>query len=186
MVKLVLGVAGTIGAGKDTFTNYIKEKYNFQIISMGDLVREEAKQLGMLEDRETLQDLANKRRAEFGIGYWARKAAKKISESKHELFAINGMRTPADVSSPKKVFGDKFKLLLLDATPETRFKRLKARKRLGDPKTLAEFKKQEEREWKLFDFKKTITFADFKIENEVHGHENFYKQIDELIAKLLH
>jgi dephospho-CoA kinase len=185
MVKLILGVGGTIGAGKDVCTDHLKSKHGFVVIEMGDLVREEAKQNNMSETRENLQFLTKKQTDEFGIGYWTRKAIKKVEELKADHVAINGVRRPVDVTLPKKVFRDKFKLLFVDADVAVRFKRLKERKRPGDPKTLAEFKKQEQNEWKIFDFEKTMKLADFTIKNETASMEDFYRQIDEVIFKLI-
>jgi len=185
MVKLILGVGGTIGAGKDVCTDYLKQKYNFTVLEMGDLVREELKQSNMSETRENLQFLAKKRTDEFGIGFWTRKAVKKVEGMKADHVAINGVRRPVDVTLPKKVFGDKFKLLFVDADVAVRFKRLKERKRPGDPKTLSEFKKQEQNEWKIFDFERTMKLADFTIKNETSSVEDFHKQIDEVMAKLI-
>ena len=184
MVKLVIGVGGTIGAGKDVCTDYLKNKYGFMIIEMGDLVREELKQNGMPESRENLQFLAKKRTDEFGIGYWARKTIQKIESLKKDFIAINGVRRPIDANLPRKVFGDKYKLIFVDADVEIRFKRLKARKRPGDPKTLAEFKKQERAEWKLFDFEHAMEKADFTIKNNTNNLDDFYKQIDEIVSKI--
>jgi len=185
MVKLILGVGGTIGAGKDVCTDYLKQKYKFTVLEMGDLVREELKQSNMSETRENLQFLAKKRTDEFGIGFWTRKAVKKAEGIKADYVAINGIRRPVDVTLPKKVFGDKFKLLFVDADVAVRFKRLKERKRPGDPKTLSEFKKQEQNEWKIFDFERTMKLADFTIKNETSSMEDFHKQIDEVMAKLI-
>jgi dephospho-CoA kinase len=187
MVKLVLGVGGTIGAGKDVCTDYLKQKYKFTVLEMGDLVREELKQSNMSETRENLQFLAKKRTDEFGIGFWTRKAVKKAEDLgiKADYVAINGVRRPVDATLPKKVFGDKFKLLFVDADVAVRFKRLKERKRPGDPKTLSEFKKQEQNEWKIFDFERTMKLADFTIKNETSSVEDFHKQIDEVMAKLI-
>lgn len=185
MVRLILGIGGTIGAGKDVCTDYLKQKYKFEIFTMGDLVREEAKRAGFAETRENLEFIAKKRIDEFGMGYWARKAIQKIQNSKSDFIAINGVRRPIDVTLPGKVFGGKYKVIFIDADVEVRFKRLKARKRPGDPKTLAEFKKQELAEWKLFDFEKAMKLADFTIKNNTDRPEDLYRQIDELMGKLV-
>ncbi len=182
--KIIIGVTGTIGAGKDTVTDYLRDKYSFTVISMGDLVREELKATGAQENRENLQHFVKKKTDEFGNGYWARKCVAKIQQLKTEKIAISGVRRPMDASIPKKVFGNIYKLILVDANVELRFKRLKARKRVGDPKTLAEFKKQEKAEHKLFDFEKTAALADFVIKNETNL-EDLHKQVDEIMNNLL-
>lgn len=183
MLKIVIGVAGTIGAGKDTVTNHLRDKHGFRVVSMGDLVREEAAAAGIPESRENLQFWARKQTDKFGIGYWARKTSAKISELGVEKVAISGVRRHQDAAVPKKVFGSKFKLILVDADISVRFNRLKARKRVGDPKTLAEFKKQEQGEHRLFDYEKTAQLADFKIKND-DGFEDLYKHIDEVLKNL--
>jgi len=185
MVKLVIGVGGTIGAGKDFCTDYLKKKYSFEVIEMGNLTREEAKQAGFAETRENLEFITKKRTDEFGIGYWARKAVQKAQVIKSDFIAINGVRRPIDVTLPKKVFGDKYHVIFIDADVEVRFKRLKARKRPGDPKTLAEFKKQEHSEWRLFDFENAMKKADVIIKNDTDNSEDFYKQIDAVISKFI-
>ncbi|MFH0868726.1 MAG: AAA family ATPase [archaeon] len=181
-VKMIIGVTGTIGAGKDTVTDYLRDKYGFTVVSMGDIVREELKSTGMQENRENLQFIAKKRTDEFGNGYWARKCAAKIQQLGKEKTAVTGVRRPMDVSIPKKVFGNIYKLIFVDADVELRFKRLKSRKRVGDPKTLAEFKKQELAEWKLFDYEKTAKMADFTVKNE-GALEELQKQVDEILKK---
>jgi len=181
--KIIIGVTGTIGAGKDTVTDYLRDKHSFTVVSMGDLVREELKTSGMDDSRENLQFLAKKRTDEFGNGYWARKCAAKIQKLGVAKVAVTGVRRPMDTSIPKKVFGDIYKLILVDAGTEIRFKRLKSRKRVGDPKTISEFKKQESAEHKLFDFEKTASLADFVVKNET-TLEDLHKQVEEILKKL--
>jgi dephospho-CoA kinase len=183
-MKLIIGLAGTIGAGKDTAWDFLKEKYKFKEIIMGDLVREEAKEFGIEENRENLQSLAKEKTDKFGEDYWIHKAVKKLEKMDAERAIINGVRRPLDVLIPRQEFGDKFKAIFVDADVKIRFERLKARKRPGDPKNLDEFVTQEKNEWKQFDFEKTKSMSDYLINND-KGLKELHKQLTDLMKKLL-
>ncbi|MCX6774873.1 MAG: AAA family ATPase [DPANN group archaeon] len=183
MVKLVLGLTGTIGAGKDVVSEHLKKKYNFKEIGMGDLTREELKTTSLPENRENLQALSKERTDKFGQDYWIKKAARRVELMNANFVIMNGLRRPIDITIPKKEFGNKFKLILVDADSEIRFERLKSRNRPGDPKTLEEFKKQENAEHKLFDFDTTAKMADFVLKNEA-GLEILYAEVDKMMKSL--
>jgi dephospho-CoA kinase len=185
MVKLVLGLIGTIGAGKDVVSKYLQQKYNFFEIGMGDLVREELAGRDIAENRENLQAISKELTDKFGQAYWAKKVVQRIKNSKCDYVVINGIRRSVDVLTPKKEFGSQFKLLLVDADPQIRFERIKARNRPGDPQTLEAFKKQEAGEYALYgDFDKAVKLADFKLDNS-GTLEQTYSQIDKFIKNLL-
>jgi dephospho-CoA kinase len=183
MVKLVLGLTGTIGAGKDVVSEHLKEKYNFKEIGTGDLNREELKATNLPENRENLQALSKERTDKFGQDYWIKKAVERVKSMKADFVIMNGLRRPIDVTVPKKEFGNKFKLILVDADSKIRFERLKTRNRPGDPKTLEEFKKQENAEHKLFDFDTTAKMADFVLKNEA-GLDILYAEVDKMMKSL--
>lgn len=179
----VIGLMGFIGAGKDTVSDYLRDKYGYDVVIMGDVVREEFKKRGLPETREALQDLQKEMVQKHGIEYWAKKTVERIKEKKFEKVVINGIRRPVDASVPKKEFGDDMITIIVNADTKIRFERLKKRARPGDPKTIAEFKAQEKREWKMFDFKKTLTYADYTIKNNGTVDE-LQKQIDKLVEKV--
>ncbi len=183
MVKLIIGIAGTIGAGKDTAADHLKKKYNFQGFTIGDLIREEAKELGIEETRDNLQSLSKERTDKFGEDYWIKKAADRTKQMNIDFAIINGIRRPVDVIIPRQAFGDKFKCIFVDADIKIRFERLKARKRFDDPKNIEDFSEQEKREWKQFDYAKTKELADFVVTNDA-GVEELYKKLEELMKKL--
>ena len=183
MARLVLGLCGAIGAGKDTAADYLKQKHNFLVIGMGDMIREEAKKLNILETRENLQDLGNKKRKEFGADYWIRKICEKIISAKAELAAINGIRVTTEAIVPREIFKDKFKIALLESPVEVRFQRLKERKRPGDPLTFEDFQKQEQSEWEKFGFAETFKLADVKL-NTNSSIETCQAEVGKLLKQL--
>ena len=50
--KVVIGLTGTIGSGKDIIAKYLVDKHGFQMVGMGDTVREEADRQGLEKTRE--------------------------------------------------------------------------------------------------------------------------------------
>lgn len=184
MTKTVIGLVGTIGAGKDFVSDYIVKKHGFQVVSMGDLVREEATNQGLEHNRENLQNLSRRFTDEHGSKYWAYKVTDRVLKLKWEKAIINGMRRVQELEVYRERFGNKFKLILIDADPKIRFERLKSRLRPGDPQTWEEFAKQEKNELKLYGtFDETIKLADYTIKNE-GTPEQLFSKIDELIGKL--
>lgn len=182
--KIAIGLVGTIGAGKDFASDYIVKKHGFQVISMGDLVREEASKQGLEHTRENLQNLSRRFTDKHGSKYWAYKVTEKILELGWEKVVINGMRRVQELEVYREKFASNFKLLLINADPKIRFKRLKIRRRPGDPKKWEDFVKQEKNELKLYGtFDETIRLADFTMKNE-STPEQFFVQIDKLIEKL--
>jgi dephospho-CoA kinase len=179
----IIGIAATIGAGKNTACSYIMKKYGYQMIVMGDLVREAARELGLKPNRENLQKVQKIYTDKHGLDYWARETIKKIRKEGWEKVLINGIRRPEDAKVPKEEFGKDFVLILIDATPEIRFARLKKRARIGDPKTWEEFERQEMNEWKLFRFKRMLSYVDYRVENN-GTLEELYERIDELIRRI--
>jgi len=174
----MIGVVGTIGSGKGVVCRYLKEKYRFRVVTMSNILRALARKNKIRISRESLQRIQDKYHEKYGLDYLINLAIKKIKKSKNA--AIDGIRTPTQVQVAKKAGA---KIIFVDAKPEIRFERLKERRRKGFPKTLKEFKKDEINEWRHFNFKKTFSYADFKINND--GNEKqLFAQVDKIIKTL--
>ena len=185
MEKVVIGLIGTIGSGKDTVSDYLIKKHKFLEVSIGDLVREAAKSKKLKLTRDNLQHITKSYKKRYGSDYWSKKAVKKILRIKSNKIILNGIRSLSDLTFQKRAFKKNFFLVLVDAKPSIRFERMRKRKRPGDPKTLSEFKRQEKNEYKLYgNFEKTLKKADFKINNNYTVKET-YNQTSKLLKKLL-
>lgn len=176
----IIGLIGLIGSGKDVVSDYIAKNYGYNVVVMGDIVREIAAALGRTHDRHDLIKTQKECVEKYGMDYFSKKVVEKIRKNNWQKAVINGIRRPEDATVPKKIFGDEMVIALVDAKPETRFMRMQGRKRIGDPQTFDEFLIQEKKEMKSFRLDETIGLAEYKIRNE-GTLEDLYKNIDDFM-----
>lgn len=177
----IIGIVGLIGSGKDEAANYIAERYSYRIINMSDIFREILRSEGIEPTRKNLQEERVKR----GMRFLAQEVVKRIKNMAKkgvEKIVITSVRRPEDYEIVKKAFGD-YKLIQIFADKEKRFERMKKRGRPGDPKTLEEFEKQENKDKEIFEFEKTFKYADYKIDNN-GTKEDLRNKIDELMKRI--
>jgi dephospho-CoA kinase len=66
---IIIGITGTLGAGKGTIVDYLIQEEDFEHYSVRGFLLEEMKKMGMPENRDSMTRLANKLRAAFGPSY---------------------------------------------------------------------------------------------------------------------
>ena len=186
---MIIGLTGKNASGKGEAANYLKTK-DFIYYSLSDVLREEATKRNLEHSRDNLINLGNELREEFGPNYLAQQINLKINEinkkilsSRKNFFVIDSIRSPFEAKELSK--NKDFVLVGIDAPIELRFKRLLERNRLGDAKTLEEFKAQEEKENLKSDTNQQLD-ATFKMSEKVILNdktlEDLYKEIDSLIG----
>jgi len=178
----IIGIMGLIGSGKDAVSQYLAEKYGYEVIGMGNIVRELSKGIGRTNGRDDLQQTQKEIVEKYGWEYFAENVVKKILKNRLDKVVINGIRRPQDAIVPKRYFGKDIVILLIDAPPKVRYERLKQRKRESDPETFEEFMRQEKNEIKLFNIEETLKYYDYKIENK-GDVEKLRKTLDEFMKK---
>jgi dephospho-CoA kinase len=158
----VIGFCGLPGAGKSTVLKFIEDLG--EIITMGNVIRNEARERGIEPTDENLGKIANELREEFGEEIIAKKCVVLIKQLKKKIIFIDGLRSLAEV----KVFRNSWKFpivaVILDNT--TRIERLLNRGRPDDPKTLEEQKERDEREI-AFGLNDVIACANYEIDNNI-------------------
>lgn len=140
---MFIGLTGTLASGKGVVADFLKEK-GFAYFSLGDELREIARQRGIEITRKNLQDLGNQLRKESGGGVIAEIISKKIKEGKCNDAVIDSIRSPYEIEILRKL--DNFFLVSIDAPWIYRFERIKSRNRENDPKTPEDFLKVETRD----------------------------------------
>lgn len=133
---MIIGLTGNLCAGKGEVANYLKSS-GFFSCSLSDVLREEADKLRMPKTRDNMIALGNKLRKEQGNGVLAQKIKKILPEDQN--IVIDSIRNPEEVKELKQLPG--FVMVGVDSLEETRFARMLARNRHGDPKTIEEFRK---------------------------------------------
>jgi len=161
--KILIGIAGMPGAGKDTIRKTV-QKLGFPVIVMGDEVRSEAKRKGLKITPENLGKLMLQMRKENGPAAVAKRCIPKIKAIESPVIFIDGIRSLHEVEEFKKKFLN-VKVLAIHASPKTRFKRLLKRGRRDDPKDWESFVERDRRELKV-GLGEVIATADYMVINE--------------------
>jgi dephospho-CoA kinase len=173
----VVGVTGLPGSGKSVVAR-IAKSLGIDVIRMGDVVREEADKAN-----EDVGEVAVKLREEYGESIIAERCVEMIKRRKAEdktdnkkskiptnsladqrIYMIEGIRSLYEVDVFKKSFQN-FKVIAVYSRPESRFKRLRRRKRLDDTNDILRFSKRDQRELR-FGIGDVIATSDYMVVNE--------------------
>ena len=175
----VMGISGLPGSGK-SLVSEIAEKKGAIIVSMGDIVREEAKKRG-----ETSKQTSRNLRKEHGKYIIAELTIKKIKHLQEEgienPIIVEGIRSYHEVDMFKENFNN-FILLSIFANPDLRFKRLQNRMREDDSKDYSEFVKRDQMELE-FGIGNVIALSDKIIINE-SDLESYSQKINEFLDEI--
>lgn len=172
-LPLIVCITGMPGAGKTTVAKALREN-GFKIITMGDVVREEATRQGLEQNDINLGKLMIRLRKTLGAGAIAHLIVQKMQKEPSDLVAVDGLRSMSEVEVLQK--HGTVKVLGIHAPKEARFKFLKGRARKDAPKTEDEFLNRDKRELEV-GIGEAISYSDKIITND--------KTIKELQAKAL-
>lgn len=164
----IIGLTGRNASGKGTVASFLM-KSSFVYHSLSDTLRDELKNRDLEESRENLIKIGNNLRDEGGPGILADLMVPNLNSLENHI--VDSIRNPIEVNSLRREYPNhKFILIAVDATPETRYERLKQRNRFGDSSSWEQFLAQEKLEESSTDPNKqqllsTIKKADFYIDN---------------------
>jgi dephospho-CoA kinase len=146
------------GAGKSTVASFLKDK-GFAVVTMGDVIREEAKRQGLEPTDVNLGKMMLKLRQDLGPGAVGQIVLQKLqrdhandnnnnsgggSDKNSSIVVIDGIRSVAEVEVLKKV--GHVRLLAIHASEDTRFNYLRKRGRADAPSDSIEFTGRDKRE----------------------------------------
>ena len=149
------------GAGKSIIAEGLKSK-GYEIINLGNAVRDEAKKRNLDPTRENLGKLMLELREKNGPGAIAELIQTKIESSTVNVMLIDGVRSNDEIQVLRK-FGT-VKLLAIHASTDTRFNFLQKRGRSDDPQTKEHFEERDNRELGV-GISNSIALSDFALSN---------------------
>jgi dephospho-CoA kinase len=180
---MIIGLTGENCAGKGMVAEYLKSK-GFTYRSLSDVLREELRAEGKGITRENLIEKGNSLRAQYGPAALAKKTIGRLEKGRDCI--IDSIRNAAEAQEIKSLPNSV--LVYVHAPAETRFKRMKSRRRESDPQSFGEFQELEAKEMKNEDrakqsLQEAFALADAKIENDGSIGE-LHKKIDGLLESL--
>ena len=149
------------GAGKSTIADGLKPK-GYDIVNMGNAVREEAKNRNLEPSRENLGKLMLELREKNGPGAVAELIKPQIESSTSNVILIDGVRSNDEIEVLRKM--GNVKLLAIHASTDTRFDFLQKRGRSDDPQTKEHFEERDNRELGV-GISNSIALSDYAISN---------------------
>jgi len=164
--QLIVGITGTNGAGKGTVVEILQQK-DFEHLSVGGYLMEEAIKAGWAENRESQIRMGNKLREKYGTGYIMEQLYEKALKMGNKV-VIESIRNEGEVTTLRAK--GKFFLLAVNADRELRYERIVKRGGLRDKVSYEEFSKSEDGEMTSTEVNKQNLFrcmelADYTIEN---------------------
>ena len=179
---LIIGITGTLGAGKGTIVNYLINEKGFAHFSVREFLLKEIERRGLPQNRDSMVVVANDLRATHSPSYITDKLYEQaVKTGKNAV--IESIRTPGEVDSLREK--SNFYLFAVDANPKIRYERIKKRKSETDNIDYNTFIENETREMTSDDpnkqnLKKCLKMADYLLYNN-DTIEKLNKQVEEIL-----
>ncbi len=180
----IIGITGTLGAGKGVVVDYLAKQYGFTHYSAREFLAEEVRRRGLEVNRDTLVAVGNELRAIHHPGYVIEQLFNEAFQAGKDA-VIESIRTVGEIEVLRKY--PAFLLLAIDAEPHIRYERIRRRASSTDAISFERFCDDEQREMVSDDPNKQhiaecIKRADVKIVNN-GTLDDLRHQIDEVMEK---
>ena len=185
----VVGLTGSIAAGKSAFKEVLMRRKNCYYISLSTLIMEETLRKKRLPvNLFNKQNMGNELRQRYGNDALAKTAWNFMQKNK-EVLIVDGIRNPGEAEFLRKVNGKDFVLVGIDAPREIRFERVLKRNDAKDPKEQEEFARIDDRDQGVNEpdygqhVRKCIEMADYVLVND-GSYDDFVIKCDEVVSKI--
>lgn len=182
---MIIGITGTLGAGKGTVVKYLVENKGFTHASARAFFQGQMEKQGIEINRDTMIEFANKLRAEKGPDYVFRELKKQAQEAGGNV-VIESLRTPAEANALQDE--PNAYLLAVDADKKIRYERICNRGSKLDGVSFDKFLEQEAKEMsgdKPYEqnVKTVMEMADHTIYND-NRTELLYKELEKFLEEI--
>jgi dephospho-CoA kinase len=177
----IIGVTGTLGAGKGTVVDYLAAK-GFAHYSARDFIIREIERRGLPVNRDTMTVVANDLRATHSPSYIAETLCDE-ARSAGKNAVVESLRTEGEIAALRAK--GHFLLIAIDADPKIRYERIVARGSETDNISFEKFLADEAREMHATDPNKQnlarcIELADHRLMNN-GTKEELFSQVDKIL-----
>jgi dephospho-CoA kinase len=182
---LVIGITGTLGAGKGTVVEYLIKNKGFNHFSVRQFLLKEIRKRNLPENRDNMVLVANDLRRLNSSSYITDQLyVQAIQTGKNAV--IESIRTPGEIDSLKTK--GSFYLFALDADPKLRYERIRKRNSETDQIDFNTFLQNEQREMTSSDpnsqnLQKCREMADFVLWNDESINE-LYEKVEEVLKEI--
>ena len=181
----VIGITGTLGAGKGTIVDYLVQQKGYAHFSVRAFLLEEIRKRGLPENRDSMVMVANELRQQNSPSFITDQLFEQSLKQNNNSI-IESIRTPGEAESLRTK--GEFYLFAVDADPKIRYERIKLRNSETDQIDFATFIANEKREMTTTDpnkqnLKKCREMADFIFLND-GSRDDLFQAVERVINNI--